>query len=106
LVDALGAVAVDAHHFRGATRRHFQREVADQPVELAVSQLTVFNQSLGHSNSLFLDCCSIQAPWRIQKDYEKRRTIQKEKLGDVPGMLKPIEFVNGIRFTKRLYRIS
>jgi hypothetical protein len=41
VVDALGAVAVDAHDFRGAARGHFQREVADQSVEPAVSQLAV-----------------------------------------------------------------
>jgi hypothetical protein len=43
LVDALGAVAVDAHDFRGTTRGHFQREVLDEFIELAVRQLTVFN---------------------------------------------------------------
>lgn len=63
LVDALGAVAVDAHHFRYAARGHFQGEVLDELVELAVRQLTVFNQSLRHSNSLFLDSCSRQAPF-------------------------------------------
>jgi hypothetical protein len=62
VVDALGAVAVNAHHFSGTTRGHFQREVADQLAELAVRQLAVSDQSPGHSNSLFLDSCSIQAP--------------------------------------------
>lgn len=62
LVDALGAVAVDAHHFRGAARGHFKREVLDEFIELAVSQLAVFNQSPGHSNSIFLYGCSRLAP--------------------------------------------
>ena len=42
LVDALGAVAIDLHDFRGTTRGHFQREVLDEFIELAVRQLTVF----------------------------------------------------------------
>jgi hypothetical protein len=74
VVDALGTVAVDAHHFRGTTRRHFQGEVADQLVELAVSQLTVFNQSLGHLNSLFLFGCSRQAPSVFKKQKISTRT--------------------------------
>jgi hypothetical protein len=43
LIDTLSAVSVDAHDFRCTTRRHFQSEVADQLVELAVRQFTVFN---------------------------------------------------------------
>ncbi len=43
LVDALGAVAVDVHHLSGTTRRHFQREIADQLIKLPVRQLTVSN---------------------------------------------------------------
>jgi hypothetical protein len=43
LVDALGAVAVDTHHFRGTTRGHFESEVLDQFIELTVRQFTVFN---------------------------------------------------------------
>src|ERR1700755_2170767 len=62
LINALGAVAVDAHHFRGSARGHFQSEVLDEFVELAVRQLAIFNQSPGHSNSLFPDSCSRQAP--------------------------------------------
>jgi hypothetical protein len=42
-VDAFSAMAVDAHHFRSATRGHFKREILDEFMELAVSQLTVFD---------------------------------------------------------------
>ena len=41
LVDALGAVTVKAHDLSGATRGHFEREVLDDLVELAVRQLAV-----------------------------------------------------------------
>lgn len=41
LVDALDAVAVNPHDLRGAARGHFEREVLDELVELAVGQLTV-----------------------------------------------------------------
>ena len=43
LVDALSGVAIDLHCFSGSTRRHFKSEVPDKLIELAVSQLTVFN---------------------------------------------------------------
>jgi hypothetical protein len=41
LINAFGAVAVDAHHFSGAARRHFEREVLNEFIELTVCQLTV-----------------------------------------------------------------
>jgi hypothetical protein len=41
LVDALGAVAVDAHDVGGASRGHFQGEVLDEFVKPAIRQLTV-----------------------------------------------------------------
>ncbi len=65
LIDALGTVAVNVHDLCGATCGHFQCEVLDEFIELAIRQLAVFNQSLGHLNSLFLNSCSIQAPKTI-----------------------------------------
>ncbi len=43
LIDALGTVAVNVHHFRGATCWNFEGEVFNEFIELTISQLTVFN---------------------------------------------------------------
>ena len=42
LINALSSVAIDAHGFGRSRSRHFQNEVLDQLVELAISQLAVF----------------------------------------------------------------